>query len=429
MSAERWWAPSRSRASRAASTSRWASHGSSSAGAAPGSSATAVQPALLALDPPPVVDELVAGDPDQPGRRDVVDGAPRDGVDGAHEHLGRDVLGDRPVAAAGEQVAVDLADGVVVEGEQRGALVAGGDGCHGHDPSIVGRRRDSDGSPDPHPFAADDDGQRRAGEPPLDGGDLVVGAAGCVVHEHQAPTDAGAGELDDVVDHGVAEALGRRPAPRSTYGPPWTSTSTPSMIARADVEQLAGRRSTGSGRAGRPGSRPAPSSRWPNVTPPLWAISPGEHVDAFDAAGVPGTIGVERPRPSQLVGRDREVRRRHPPCQHGERVVGVAVDRHPQRRRRRPARSALGRNGRPWVWSQWRWLNRIEPWSGRPSSSAPRRRKPGAGVEHDPAPAVDRDGDARRVPADAGERRRRARRSSRAPRTAALSRQSLRHRR
>ena len=43
------------------------------AGRGAGSSATAAEPALLALDPPPVVDELVAGDADQPGRRDVGD--------------------------------------------------------------------------------------------------------------------------------------------------------------------------------------------------------------------------------------------------------------------------------------------------------------------------------------------------------------------
>ena len=60
--------------------------------------------------------------------------AAADAVDGAHEDLRRDVLGDGAVAAAGEQVAVDLADGVVVQGEERGTLVPGGDGRHGHDP-------------------------------------------------------------------------------------------------------------------------------------------------------------------------------------------------------------------------------------------------------------------------------------------------------
>ena len=53
----------------------------------------------VALAPAPMIDELVAGDADQPPGRGFVDGIPLNGFDGGHEHLGRDVLGDLPVAA------------------------------------------------------------------------------------------------------------------------------------------------------------------------------------------------------------------------------------------------------------------------------------------------------------------------------------------
>ena len=91
----------------------------------------------FALGPAPVVDELVAGDADQPGRRELVDGVALDGLDRRHEHLGRDVLGDLAIAAAGEQVAVDLADRPVVEREQVGTSVPGDCGRHTHEHSIV----------------------------------------------------------------------------------------------------------------------------------------------------------------------------------------------------------------------------------------------------------------------------------------------------
>ena len=100
--------------------------------------------ALLALDPPPVVDELVAGDADQPGRRDVVDACP--GVTASTAPMNTsDVTSSATVRLRqrAEQVAVDLADGVVVQGEQRGPW-SPADGRHAHDPPIVAERRVSD---------------------------------------------------------------------------------------------------------------------------------------------------------------------------------------------------------------------------------------------------------------------------------------------
>ena len=131
-------------------------------------------------------------------------------------------------------------------------------------------------------------------------------------------------------------------------------------------------------------------------------MSCGQHVDAFDAPPA-GHHRLERPRPAQLVGRDREVRRRHGPREHFEGVLAVRLDRHPDRDLRIIAvrvgqeRQALG----------------VVPVEVAVEDRAVQRMaieldaepaQAGAGVEHEPPPSVDGDGDARRVPADAGER-------------------------
>ena len=85
-----------------------------------------LQLALLPGPAPPVVDQLVAGHPDQPGHRQVGHGVALDGGDGGEEGLGRQVLGDGGRAGARQQVAVDLGEGTVVEREEAGALVGDG---------------------------------------------------------------------------------------------------------------------------------------------------------------------------------------------------------------------------------------------------------------------------------------------------------------
>ena len=76
------------------------------------------QPTLLPLDPAPVVGELVPGHPDQP--RDRRPGRARlaDRVHGGQERLGRELLGQAGVAAAGQQVAVDVRQRIVVQLQQ-----------------------------------------------------------------------------------------------------------------------------------------------------------------------------------------------------------------------------------------------------------------------------------------------------------------------
>ena len=76
------------------------------------------QPALLPLDPPPVVGELVPGHPDQPRDRRIGCARLADGVHGGQERLGREVLGQAGVTAAGQQVAVDVRQCVVVQLQQ-----------------------------------------------------------------------------------------------------------------------------------------------------------------------------------------------------------------------------------------------------------------------------------------------------------------------
>ena len=102
--------------------------------------------ALLAGGAPPVVDQLVAGDPDQPRRRDLDDRAPLHRRDRGQERLGREVLGQGHVAAARQQVAVDLGQGPVVQREQRGSMVGNGGLGTTHIGIIAPRCGCSDGS-------------------------------------------------------------------------------------------------------------------------------------------------------------------------------------------------------------------------------------------------------------------------------------------
>ena len=76
------------------------------------------QPALLPLDPPPVVGKLVPGNPDQPRDRRIGPARLADRVHGGQERLGGEVLGQAGVAAAGQQVAVDVRQRIVVQLQQ-----------------------------------------------------------------------------------------------------------------------------------------------------------------------------------------------------------------------------------------------------------------------------------------------------------------------
>ena len=91
--------------------------------------ADGAEAALLPRLAAPVVHELVPGDPDEPGDGHREDAVPADGVGGGEERLGGQVLGDRSLVAAGEEVAVDVADRRVVELQEtrrarRGGLLA-----------------------------------------------------------------------------------------------------------------------------------------------------------------------------------------------------------------------------------------------------------------------------------------------------------------
>ncbi len=82
-----------------------------------------LQLALLAGGTPPMVDQLVPGDPHQPRRRDLDDDASLHGGDGGEERLRGQILGQRHVTAPGKQVAVHLGKGPVVQREQCGPMV------------------------------------------------------------------------------------------------------------------------------------------------------------------------------------------------------------------------------------------------------------------------------------------------------------------
>jgi 6-pyruvoyltetrahydropterin/6-carboxytetrahydropterin synthase len=76
------------------------------------------QPALLPLDPSPVVGKLVPGNSDQPWDRRVRRARLADRVHSGQERLGRDVLGQAGFAAAGQQVAVYVRQRLVVQPQQ-----------------------------------------------------------------------------------------------------------------------------------------------------------------------------------------------------------------------------------------------------------------------------------------------------------------------
>jgi len=73
------------------------------------------QAPLLAGLPAPVIGQLVPGDPDQPGDADLGLGS---GPDRGQERLRGQVLGQRPLAAPGQQVAVQLRERLVVQLQQ-----------------------------------------------------------------------------------------------------------------------------------------------------------------------------------------------------------------------------------------------------------------------------------------------------------------------
>ena len=82
-----------------------------------------VKLALFAGLTAPVVDELVAGDADQPGRSEIGDGVAFDRADGGQERLRREIFGDGVALTSRPKVTIDLADGAVVQRQQHGARV------------------------------------------------------------------------------------------------------------------------------------------------------------------------------------------------------------------------------------------------------------------------------------------------------------------
>jgi hypothetical protein len=74
--------------------------------------------ALLAFEATPVIDQLVASDPDEPRRGERLDSLSAHLPDRCHERLGGEVLGDRRSAATPQQIPVDRAERVVVERQQ-----------------------------------------------------------------------------------------------------------------------------------------------------------------------------------------------------------------------------------------------------------------------------------------------------------------------
>src|SRR5215469_303256 len=95
------------------------------------------QRALLPGLPAPMVAQLVPGDADQPPR------GQRRGRGGPHrihrrqERLGGQVLGQRPLPAPGQQVAVDLGKGLVIEVEQACGSLSPGQPLSAHTPIVV----------------------------------------------------------------------------------------------------------------------------------------------------------------------------------------------------------------------------------------------------------------------------------------------------
>jgi hypothetical protein len=62
-----------------------------------------------------VVDQLVSGDPDQPGHRHLVDPVSLHLADCSEEGLRREILGDLAMTTARPVIPVDLIDGDVVD--------------------------------------------------------------------------------------------------------------------------------------------------------------------------------------------------------------------------------------------------------------------------------------------------------------------------
>ena len=108
---------------------------------------------------------------------------------------------------------------------------------------------------------------------------------------------------------------------------------------------------------------------------PLVRDLQGQHLEPGDAGGTLACSPSKVQRPRSPRGRSgsaaatspgaaRRRPRRRPPGRAG---TGA-----PRRRRGRSARE----NGRPWVWSQWRWPSSSAPRNGASPSSAPRPRSP-----------------------------------------------------
>ena len=140
------------------------------------------------------------------------------------------------------------------------------------------------------------------------------------------------------------------------------------------------------------------------MRPPGWGISLASTVKP-STSNDPSSRAWNDQRPLEAAGVDREERR-------------APSARRARRRRHRSAtgrwtstrasgRSPAVKNGMPWVWSQCRWPSSSAPSNGASPSSSRDAAQPGAAVDQQPrAPlVVVGDGDARRVPADADERR------------------------
>ncbi len=88
------------------------------------------QVALVSGGPPPMIDQLVARHPHQPGHVHPRHASLPGGLHGRHEGLGRQVLSDNGAAAAGQQVAVHLGQRCAVDRHDRVDLTRLFDGAH-----------------------------------------------------------------------------------------------------------------------------------------------------------------------------------------------------------------------------------------------------------------------------------------------------------
>ena len=220
----------------------------------------------------------------------------------------------------------------------------------------------------PHALAGDDGREERWVDEVEDLVQLVVGAHGGVVEEHQL-ADAGLGGDDDrLLDRGVAVEVGE-----GSLGLGELGVVEEHVDALDEVPHLRGdalRR----GVVGEVRER-SRLTRHPvaqGATALVVDLDRG-HLELLDGRGARG-IGQEPPGAEQPLRLDGERRRREHPGQQVPRR-GAVLRRDVQVD---PASSwsTARQNGRPSTWSQCRWLSRIDPRNGSEPISAERERIP-----------------------------------------------------